>query len=91
MSTPTRCSGFETFTSCNDLTNATIEDLGSAKRIAITKENSTIIDGAGDVKAIKERIEQIRAEIDASSSDYDREKSQERLAKLAGGSPVAAL
>ena len=70
------------------LEGATINDLGQAKRIVITKDNSTIIDGAGDQKNIKDRIEQIRCEIDNTSSDYDREKSQERLAKLAGGVAV---
>ena len=67
---------------------ATIEDLGMAKRVVITKDNTTVIDGAGDTGGIKERIDQIRAEIDNTSSDYDREKLQERLAKLAGGVAV---
>ena len=71
-----------------NLESTTIEDLGSAKRVVITKEDTTIIDGAGDAGDIKSRIDQIRAEIDASSSDYDREKLQERLAKLAGGVAV---
>jgi chaperonin GroEL len=65
-----------------------LEDLGSAKRIVVTKENTTIIDGAGESRDIKARIEQIRKEIDTSTSDYDREKLQERLAKLAGGVAV---
>src|SRR3990167_8385858 len=67
---------------------ATINDLGTAKRIVVTKENTTIIDGSGDSKDIKARITQIRAEVDATTSDYDREKLQERLAKLAGGVAV---
>lgn len=70
------------------LEQATIDDLGSAKRVVVTKEDTTIIDGSGDAGDIKNRIEQIRAEIEASSSDYDREKLQERLAKLAGGVAV---
>ncbi len=70
------------------LEKATLEDLGRAKRIVITKEDSTIIDGAGDEVQIKARIDQIRAEIEETSSDYDREKLQERLAKLAGGVAV---
>jgi chaperonin GroEL len=70
------------------LEGATIEDLGSAKRIVITKDNSTIIDGSGTQKDIKARIEQIRCEVENTSSDYDREKLQERLAKLAGGVAV---
>ena len=70
------------------LEKATLEDLGVAKRVAITKENSTIIDGAGDASVIKDRIDQIRAEVENTTSDYDREKLQERLAKLAGGVAV---
>ncbi len=70
------------------LEQAKLDDLGSAKRVVVTKENTTIIDGAGDSGDIKGRIAQIRAEIDASTSDYDREKLQERLAKLAGGVAV---
>ncbi|WP_423062975.1 chaperonin GroEL [Candidiatus Paracoxiella cheracis] len=70
------------------LEQATIDDLGSAKRVVVTKEDTTIIDGAGDAGDIKNRIGQIRAEVEASSSDYDREKLQERLAKLAGGVAV---
>ncbi|MBT8114232.1 MAG: chaperonin GroEL, partial [Arenicella sp.] len=67
------------------LEGITLEDLGSAKRIQITKENSTIIDGAGEVAEIEARVNQIRAQIEESSSDYDKEKMQERVAKLAGG------
>ena len=70
------------------LEGATLEDLGTAKRISSTKENTTIIDGAGKKKEIEGRIRQIRQEIDDTSSDYDREKLQERLAKLAGGVAV---
>ena len=62
-----------------------LEDLGRAKRITVDKETTTIVDGAGESKAIQGRIKQLRAQIDDTSSDYDREKLQERLAKLAGG------
>ena len=70
------------------LEGATLDDLGTAKRISSTKENTTIVDGAGARADIEGRIKQIRAEIDDTSSDYDREKLQERLAKLAGGVAV---
>jgi chaperonin GroEL len=70
------------------LENAVLGDLGSAKRIVIDKDNSTIVDGAGTDKDIQGRIAEIRAAIDKSTSDYDREKLQERLAKLAGGVAV---
>jgi len=70
------------------LEKATLDNLGSAKKITITKENTTIIDGAGDPKMIEGRVGQIRAQIEESSSDYDREKLQERVAKLAGGVAV---
>jgi chaperonin GroEL len=70
------------------LEKATLDDLGSAKKIQITKENTTIIDGAGSHEAIEGRVKQIRALIEDSSSDYDREKLQERVAKLAGGVAV---
>ena len=70
------------------LEKTTLEDLGSAKKVQITKENSTIIDGAGTANDNKARISQINAEIEESSSDYDREKLQERLAKLSGGVAV---
>ena len=70
------------------LEGATLEDLGTAKRVSSTKENTTIVDGAGNKKDIEGRIKQIRQEIDDTSSDYDREKLQERLAKLAGGVAV---
>lgn len=65
-----------------------LDDLGTAKRIVITKEDSTVIDGAGKAKDIEGRIQQIRQQIEASTSDYDREKLQERVAKLAGGVAV---
>jgi chaperonin GroEL len=70
------------------LEGATLDDLGTAKRVSSTKENTTIIDGAGAKGDIEGRIKQIRAEIEDTSSDYDREKLQERLAKLAGGVAV---
>ncbi len=70
------------------LEKASLEDLGSAKKIQITKENTTVIDGAGKSDDIKGRVDQINAEIEESSSDYDREKLQERVAKLAGGVAV---
>ncbi len=71
-----------------NLEGTTVEDLGSTKRVQISKENTTIIDGAGDVKNIEGRVTQIRAQIEETSSDYDREKLQERVAKLAGGVAV---
>lgn len=67
------------------LDKATIEQLGSAKKIEISKENTTIIDGAGNPEAIENRVRNIRTQIEAATSDYDREKLQERVAKLAGG------
>ena len=70
------------------LEKTTLEDLGTAKKVQITKENTTVIDGAGTGSDIKARIGQINAEIEDSSSDYDREKLQERLAKLSGGVAV---
>jgi chaperonin GroEL len=70
------------------LESTDIEDLGMAKMIKIEKENTTIINGDGDEQAIKERIAQIKTQIEDTSSDYDREKLQERLAKLAGGVAV---
>jgi chaperonin GroEL len=70
------------------LENAVLSDLGRAKRIVIDKDNTTIIDGAGEHSAIEGRIKEIRASIDKTTSDYDREKLQERLAKLAGGVAV---
>ena len=70
------------------LEKTTLDDLGRAKKIQVTKENTTIIDGAGSEADIKGRVEQIRAQIEEASSDYDREKLQERVAKLAGGVAV---
>ncbi|MCI4568321.1 chaperonin GroEL [Lysobacter sp. CFH 32150] len=70
------------------LEKATIKDLGRAKKVQVTKENTTIIDGAGETSAIEGRIKQIKAQIEETSSDYDREKLQERVAKLAGGVAV---
>ncbi|WP_058358219.1 chaperonin GroEL [Xanthomonas translucens] len=70
------------------LEKATIKDLGRAKKLQVSKENTTIIDGAGDSSAIESRIKQIKAQIEETSSDYDREKLQERVAKLAGGVAV---
>ena len=67
------------------LENLTLEDLGKAKRVVVTKDNTTLIDGAGKSGAIEGRIKQIRTQIEETTSDYDREKLQERLAKLAGG------
>jgi chaperonin GroEL len=67
------------------LENVELSQLGRAKKIRVDKDNTTIIEGAGDVKAIKGRIEQLKHEIEATTSDYDKEKLQERLAKLAGG------
>jgi chaperonin GroEL len=70
------------------LENVTLQMLGRAKRVRIEKENTTIIDGAGDKEAIEGRVSQIKAQIEETTSDYDREKLQERLAKLAGGVAV---
>ena len=70
------------------LEGATIEDLGSAKKVSLNKDNTTIVDGAGDQANIEGRVNQIRAQIEDTSSDYDREKLQERVAKLAGGVAV---
>jgi chaperonin GroEL len=71
-----------------DLEKVTLEDLGTAKRIVINKDNTTVVDGAGEEDMIKGRVAQIRGQIEDSSSDYDKEKLQERLAKLAGGVAV---
>jgi len=70
------------------LEKATIKDLGRAKKVQISKENTTLIDGAGESKNIQARIKQIKAQVEETSSDYDREKLQERVAKLAGGVAV---
>jgi chaperonin GroEL len=71
-----------------DLESATLEHLGNAKRITMDKDNTTIVDGSGDPEAIKGRVSEIRVQIENTSSDYDREKLQERVAKLAGGVAV---
>ena len=71
-----------------ELEKATLEDLGQAKRVVINKDNTTIIDGIGDESQIKGRVAQIRQQIEESTSDYDKEKLQERVAKLAGGVAV---
>jgi len=70
------------------LENVTINDLGTAKRVSLDKDNTTIVDGGGNRKALEGRVKQIRAQIDETTSDYDREKLQERLAKLIGGVAV---
>ncbi|HZX32938.1 MAG TPA: chaperonin GroEL [Rhodocyclaceae bacterium] len=70
------------------LEKATLKDLGQAKRVEVAKENTTIIDGAGEAAAIEARVKQIRVQIEEATSDYDREKLQERVAKLAGGVAV---
>ncbi|QIE24875.1 60 kDa chaperonin [Caballeronia sp. SBC1] len=70
------------------LEKATLAELGSAKRIEVAKENTTIIDGAGEAASIEARVKQVRTQIDEATSDYDREKLQERVAKLAGGVAV---
>ena len=71
-----------------ELEKVTLEDLGTAKRVVINKDNTTVVDGAGEEDAIQGRVAQIRAQIEESTSDYDKEKLQERLAKLAGGVAV---
>src|SRR5690606_24643853 len=70
------------------LENVSLEMLGRAKRVSITKENTTIVDGAGEKSEIEGRVAQIKAQVEETTSDYDREKLQERLAKLAGGVAV---
>ena len=71
-----------------ELKSATVDMLGRARQVKVTKENTTIVDGSGDKQAIKDRVSQIRAQIAVTTSDYDKEKLQERLAKLAGGVAV---
>ena len=71
-----------------ELKSATVDMLGRARHVKVTKENTTIVDGSGDKQAIKDRVSQIRAQIAVTTSDYDKEKLQERLAKLAGGVAV---
>jgi len=73
------------------LENAKLSDLGRAKTVRVDKDNTTIIDGAGDRKTIEARVKQIRAQIEETTSDYDREKLQERLAKLVGGVAVISV
>lgn len=73
------------------LEGATIEHLGSAKRVIVTKDNTTIIDGSGDAAKIEGRVAQLRKQIDESTSDYDKEKLQERVAKLSGGVAVIKI
>jgi chaperonin GroEL len=73
------------------LENTQVSQLGRARRVVIAKDNTTIIDGAGDADAIKGRINQIKAEIENTDSDFDREKLQERLAKLSGGVAVVKV
>src|SRR5207344_3170125 len=73
------------------LEKTTLKDLGQAKRIEVGKEDTTIIDGAGDTKTIEGRVKNIRTQIDEATSDYDREKLQERVAKLAGGVAVVKV
>ncbi len=70
------------------LENIGLESLGQARRIVVTKDDTTIVDGAGDAETISERVRQLRAEIEATDSDWDREKLQERVAKLSGGVAV---
>ena len=70
------------------LENTSIEDLGSAEKVTINKDNTTLVNGSGDKKAIEARVVQIKAQIESTTSDYDREKLQERLAKLSGGVAV---
>ena len=74
-----------------ELKTATIDMLGRARQVKVTKENTTIVDGAGDAQAIKDRVGQIRNQIAVTTSDYDKEKLQERLAKLAGGVAVVKV
>ncbi len=74
-----------------ELKEATVDDLGRAHQVKVQKENTVIVDGAGDKKAIADRIKQIRSEIEISTSDFDKEKLQERLAKLAGGVAVVKV
>ena len=73
------------------LVNTQVSQLGRARKVVVTKDTTTIIDGAGDAAGIQARIKQIRTEIEASDSDFDREKLQERLAKLAGGVAVVKV
>ncbi|HWQ58450.1 MAG TPA: chaperonin GroEL, partial [Clostridia bacterium] len=74
-----------------DLKEATVDQLGTARQVKVTKENTTIVEGSGDPSEIKARISSIRAQIEETTSDYDKEKLQERLAKLAGGVAVISV
>ena len=67
------------------LETADLDNLGTARKVVVTKDETTIVDGAGDKEALEARVKQIRAEIENSDSDYDKEKLTERLAKLSGG------
>ena len=71
-----------------DLKSATIESLGRASKVVVTKENTTIVEGAGETSQIQARVNQIRVQLEETTSEFDREKLQERLAKLAGGVAV---
>ncbi|MDB5214900.1 MAG: Heat shock protein 60 family chaperone GroEL, partial [Myxococcaceae bacterium] len=73
------------------LESITVKDLGTAKRVTADKDNTVIVDGAGDPKEIKARVETIRKQVENTTSDYDKEKLQERLAKLAGGVAVVKV
>src|SRR5213076_1497015 len=73
------------------LENIKVDDLGKAKQVTIDKDNTTIVEGGGSKDAIQGRVKQIRAQIEDTSSDYDREKLQERLAKLVGGVAVVKV
>jgi chaperonin GroEL len=73
------------------LEKITLDDLGRAKRVTIDKDNTTIVEGEGSTKDIQGRVSQIRRQIEETTSDYDREKLQERLAKLAGGVAVISV
>ena len=73
------------------LENITLEELGRAKKITVTKDNTTIVQGAGKTEDVQKRIEQIRKAIEGTTSDYDREKLQERLAKLTGGVAIISV
>ena len=74
-----------------DLEDVELSQLGLAKKLVVDADNTTIIEGGGDTKEIQARIEQIRKEIETTTSDYDREKLQERLAKLVGGVAVVEV
>ena len=73
------------------LDQTSLEHLGTAHKVTVSKENTVIVDGAGDANQISERVQQIRAQIEESTSEYDKEKLQERVAKLAGGVAVIKI